>query len=284
MKAKKNILIIGPMFVFIVSAIYAGAAGLEVSVVPDSNIAGLYVKSPDLPDDVILFGTCEGIVDGNSDFGLFLIKLDGKPENGGRKWQVNGNKFSYEWFYKQGIELKFSSKVEKNDILLEYTLKNMSNAVMNNPNIHVCLQTTRMNSFIPGQPYTEMLKRIYLWSKGRKFAMSETEFGLNEIHPALLAENEKPFNWGPSWWKYSSKTFDIPLLALESNDGKSVVALAFEDAVWASCNAGDERVCLHLFPYFGEIKPGESVTTKGKLYILKGTPETAYKLFYKDFR
>jgi hypothetical protein len=109
-----------------------GGAGLVVSVIPGSDMGGLAVKIPDLPEDIIQFGTCEGIIDGNKDFGLFRVKLDGKPENGGRKWRIKDNEFAYEWIYPQGIELKFSAKVEKEAILLEYTLKNSSKEVLNN--------------------------------------------------------------------------------------------------------------------------------------------------------
>ena len=265
-----------------VYGICAVIGGLQVSVIQDSNIGGLSVRSPLLPNDTIRFGTCEGIVNGNRDYGLFLIKLDGKPENGGRKWQVKGNEFAYEWTYKQGIILKFSSKVEKYNISLTYTLTNNTTEALNDPNIHVCLQTTDAPSFFPGQPYTGLFNRLFLWSKGQMFAMSETELGSSEQHLAFVNENESPLNWG--WWKFAQRTFDIPLLAMASKDGKSVVALAFEDAVWASCNAGDERACVHLFPYFGEIKPGQSASAKGRLYILNGTPEAAMDRFYKDFR
>jgi hypothetical protein len=90
-----------------------------------------------------------------------------------------------------------------------------------------------------------------------------------------------PVKWG--WWVNSPERFDPPLIALTSRDGKKTVALAFERAIWASSNTGDDRACFHLFPWFGRIEPGQSVTVRGQLYVLRGGPQDALMKFRKDF-
>ncbi|MCX6913533.1 MAG: beta-galactosidase [Verrucomicrobia bacterium] len=90
-----------------------------------------------------------------------------------------------------------------------------------------------------------------------------------------------PVKWG--WWVNSPETFDPPLIALTSRDRKKTIALAFERAIWASSNTGDDRACFHLFPWFGRIEPGKSVTVRGRLYVLKGGPNDALKRFRRDF-
>jgi beta-galactosidase len=87
--------------------------------------------------------------------------------------------------------------------------------------------------------------------------------------------------WG--WWVNSPERFDPPLIGLASRDGKKTVALAFERAIWASSNTGDDRACFHLFPWFSRIEPGQSVTVRGRLYVLKGGAQEALKRFRKDF-
>jgi hypothetical protein len=79
-----------------------------------------------------------------------------------------------------------------------------------------------------------------------------------------------PIRW--AWWINSTNTFDEPLIALGSRDRQWTAALWFERAAWASANAGDSRACFHLFPLFGRIEPGASVTVRGTFYLLRGGP------------
>jgi hypothetical protein len=87
--------------------------------------------------------------------------------------------------------------------------------------------------------------------------------------------------WG--WWRNGSETFDFPFIAVQDKDGAFTTALGFEAAEWASCNGGDDRACFHLFPLFGDLKPGESRKVEGCFYLLPGTPENALDQFKKDF-
>jgi hypothetical protein len=44
---------------------------LRISPRPKSDAAGLTVSHPDLPGNIFDFRTCEAVLDGNPDFGLF---------------------------------------------------------------------------------------------------------------------------------------------------------------------------------------------------------------------
>ncbi len=263
---------------------------LTVRIVPDSNCGGIDIKSPLLPDDVFddvfNFRTCEGILDGNRDFGLFRINLADDASTGTKAWKRKGKHLWYEWSYPQGILLRFSARIDKDSLLLSYTIKNNSTKLLKRVLLHPCLPTTRAKSFFPqkkkSEPYyTDLYRRVFLWSNGRPFPMSENEYGDREAHLAFMKKGETPVQW--AWWKNSKKTFDIPLIAVTSKDGQYVIAYCFEKALWASCNTGDERACVHLFPYFGQLRPGESSTVKGRLYILRGSLESVFKRYMRDF-
>jgi hypothetical protein len=96
-----------------------------------------------------------------------------------------------------------------------------------------------------------------------------------------MQEGAAPVRWG--WWVNSPEAFEPPIIALTSRDGRKTIALAFEQAVWASSNTGDDRACFHLFPWFGRIEAGLSVSVQGRLYIQRGGPQEALKRFRKDF-
>jgi hypothetical protein len=91
------------------------------------------------------------------------------------------------------------------------------------------------------------------------------------VHLALLPQGEAPIEW--AWWINSTNTFDEPLIALASRDGQWTAGLWFERAAWASSNAGDDRACFHLFPFFGRIEPGTSATVRGAFHLLRASPE-----------
>jgi hypothetical protein len=96
-----------------------------------------------------------------------------------------------------------------------------------------------------------------------------------------MREGRTPIEW--EWWINGPETFDHPFIAVQSKDGKFTTALGFEAADWASINAGDERACFHLFPFFGDLEAGESSTVEGCFYLMPGTPDDVMRRFREDF-
>jgi hypothetical protein len=86
-----------------------------------------------------------------------------------------------------------------------------------------------------------------------------------------MPSGHAPIQW--AWWVNAAPTFDEPLIALVSCDGRWTAGLQFERAAWASSNTGDNRACFHLFPAFGRIEPGASATTRGAFHLIRGSPE-----------
>jgi hypothetical protein len=256
---------------------------LDVAIVPQSQNGGLYVLNPDSPEDTLNFGSCEGVIDGDEDFGLFLVRLEDTPNSSRYSWQLDEGLYSYQWQYLNGLLVKYNAKPLKDNLQFVITLVNMTDSTLNRPSIHFCLKTTKAHSFYPAGDYKKLYDRSILWSDTEPFRFAETEFGHDVLHLAIMSQGQPSLNWG--WWTYSlTKAFDIPLLAITSIDNQSVFSLVEDDALWASVNTdtGTDWACVHLFPFFGRMEVGKAVSVAGKLYRLKGTQETAYGRYVRD--
>ncbi len=268
-------------------AITAAGASLQVSIRPGSEAGGLDARSVHCPGDVFDFRTCEGVVVGSRDLGLFQVKLPPTFGGGQKTWRRDGDRWSYSWPYAQGVTVHVAVEPEADSLKLEYTLHNAGPGALDAVQLHTCIPTTEAPGFFPpatvrhGQTnWSELYERLHVWSGGRRFSFAETKLAASEPHLSLMQKGAAPVTWG--WWVNSPETFDPPLIALASRDRKRTVALAFERAIWASSNTGDDRACFHLFPWFGRIEPGRSETVRGRMYVLRGGPGEAMKRFRRD--
>ncbi len=281
---------LGWLLQFITACVALGAyAGqLEISIRPGSEAGGLSIRSPHCSGDVFDFRTCEGVVVGSKDFGLFQVKLPAAFGDGHKSWRRDGDVWLYSWPYKQGVTVHIEVEPEGDSLKLKYTLQNVGSNTLHAVQLHTCIPTTEAPGFFPPAAvrsaqtnWSELYERLHVWSDKRPFSFSETKLAATEPHLSLMQTGYSPVKWG--WWVNSPERFDPPLIALTSRDGKKTIALAFERAIWASSNTGDDRACFHLFPWFGRLEPAQSVTVRGRLYVLKGGAQEAMKRFRKDF-
>lgn len=270
------------------AALGAPVANLEITIRPGSEAGGLNVRSPHCPGDVFDFRTCEGVVVGSRDFGLFQVKLPATFGDGQKSWRKGGQVWSYSWPYAQGVTVHFEAEPDGDSLKLQYTLENVGTNTLDAVQLHTCIPTTEAPGFFPPPTvhnaqtnWSELYSRLHVWSGGRPFSFAKTQLAASEPHLSLMQSGAVPVKWG--WWVNSPETFDPPLIALTSRDGRKTIALAFERAIWASSNTGDDRACFHLFPWFGRIEPGQGVIVRGRLYVLRGGPQEALKRFQKDF-
>lgn len=273
------------------------STGESVSVSPrkGSSAGGLNISHTQLPGNTLAYLSCEGVVFGDpaESTPLFEVKVSDVPNVPGAHWTVKGNSFSYTWTYKNGIRVAFDARPEACAVRLHYKVTNASGEFLKRVMLHTCIPTTEAPVFFSelekspvhaeGKAGNHMgfYDRTYLWSKGRPFGIGRTAKGGQEIHLSFSREGQPPVEWG--WWKNGPETFDIPFIAVQSGDGTFTAALGFDAADWASCNGGDERACFHLFPLFGDLKPGESGEVNGRFYLMRGEPEDVLEQFKHDF-
>ena len=259
---------------------------LRLSPRSGSEAAGLNVSHPALPGNVFDFRTCEAVLDGNRDFGLFRVKLAPPNVTSQPAWSTNGGSFCYEWTYPEGITVRFEATPRVESVELTYTVVNHTTAPLKRVHLHTCVTTTEAPAFFPqrspgresplpsdtrDQDYTELLTRLFVWSGGQPLRLDRTEHARRQVHLSVMRKDEPVIDW--AWWVNSTNTFDEPLIVATSHDGQWTAGLEFERAIWASANTGDDRACFHLFPFFGRLEPGASATVRGAFWLRPGSPE-----------
>lgn len=114
----------------------------------------------------------------------------------------------------------------------------------------------------------EEVARSHALVGGRMTSMSALHRTL-PIRTCYRAANDRETPIGSlDFWGDSNALIDVPaVIGAVSSDGSRAVAIGYENATRALQNADDHH-CLHSYPLFGTIAPGESVTRQG--YILFG--------------
>jgi hypothetical protein len=79
-----------PICLLTFSLCCGSGASLEISIRPGTLAGGLNIRSPYCPGDVFDFRTCEGVVVGSKDFGLFQVKLPTIFGDGFKSWRRDG--------------------------------------------------------------------------------------------------------------------------------------------------------------------------------------------------
>jgi len=115
----------------------------------------------------------------------------------------------------------------------------------------------------------EEVARSHVVVDGRMTTMSKIHRSL-PIRTCYRAANDRETPIGaPDFWGESNALIDVPaILGAVSADGSHAVVMGYENATRALQNADEGHHCLHSYPLFGTIGPGESATRRG--YILFG--------------
>jgi hypothetical protein len=157
-------------------ALALAADPLHVSPRSASQAAGLNVAHPELPGNVFDFRTCEAVLDGNRDFGLFRVNLALPGLADGPAWFTNNGGVGYQWRYPEGVEVRFTAKPEIDRVVVSYTILNHTPAPLERVHLHTCVTTTEAPSFFPpltprgestlpanstDKDYTELLTRLW---------------------------------------------------------------------------------------------------------------------------
>jgi hypothetical protein len=88
------------------------------------------------------------------------------------------------------------------------------------------------------------------------------------------------FAWSNKW-PTSDENARAGFMVRESEDGRWVTAVAWEDFV--SVQGHNPWYCLHNCVRVGPLRPGESRTVRGRLYLFPGNKEECLARFRRDF-
>ncbi|MSU49170.1 MAG: hypothetical protein EXS37_08830 [Opitutus sp.] len=94
------------------------------------------------------------------------------------------------------------------------------------------------------------------------------------------AAEKGAFVFSPKW-PTSAVDATAGLLVRESEDGQWVTGIAWDD--FLSTQGHNPWSCLHACIRVGALKPGETCTRRGRIYLFRGTKEDCVKRFHADF-
>jgi hypothetical protein len=265
----------------------------KITLEPRSGSGVLAIQSALAPGEAFEFVTIEALVDTHSTSALYPLKLE--PTD----WKREGESVGYSWTFPDKARLDFRAVAGEGECELEYALTNLEKAPLERLLIYPCLPTLGVPSFYPGSPdeaatgtggrkarvgrndYTALYERLFLWESGKRFSFKDSALAPDERHLAFMRKGETPLVW--SWFVNDERTFDVPLLAATSRDGKQSIGYAIDGAIQASSNCGDGRACIHMVPFFGNVEPGKTVKVTGRIYWIEGSPEDVLARFREDF-
>ena len=140
---------LGIRFVALLLSFSACTAELEIAIRPGSETGGLNVRSPHCPGDVFDFRTCEGVVVGSKDFGLFQVILPATFGDGNQSLRRDAKVWRYSWPYTQGVTVYIEVEPDGDSLKLKYTLQNTSTSALDAVQLHTCIPTTEAPGFFP---------------------------------------------------------------------------------------------------------------------------------------
>jgi len=88
------------------------------------------------------------------------------------------------------------------------------------------------------------------------------------------------FAWTDKW-PSAEPDSEAGLIVRESNDGRWAAGIAWSQ--WLSVQGHNPWRCMHLCARVGPLKPGESRTLRGRLYLLRGSAEDVLARYRRDF-
>ena len=126
-------------------------------------------------------------------------------------------------------------------------------------------------------------KRTYLFDEGRLRTFNELSGGPKiELFNVHGAGGFIPV--GHEMLPVSPAIAEAPLVIVQSSDRRHVAALAFERAYTIYGDPVGNK-CFHADPYFGPLTTaGEERRIKGRLYVMRGTPQDALDRYRRDFQ
>lgn len=169
-------------------------------------------------------------------------------------------------FTKPGVmKMKGIFEEIQDGVRLILTIENMSENDYNGVHATVCLRFPTAPDF-------------YDLERARTFYMNDGK--LRFLHEAQLSG---PENGACIFYKpLKNHPPDASFIGIASKDGSHVCATWWQGAAGVSGNCHPATHCIHSNPGFGDIPPGKKVVREGRIYMMPGGPEDAWKRFMSD--
>jgi|GEM_PF-234258 len=155
---------------------------------------------------------------------------------------------------------------------LRLTLTNRSDRVFHNVTAFPCLGNPSMNFVDDG------LERTFIHTKQGITALKDTDRGSGDperTHYLVTGESPMPGNLEWFWGSGSQHAATEGAILRTSTDGRFTVGMGWERVCELYNNEDASHHCIHAVPAFGDVRPGETRTIRGKIVLIEGGPEQA---------
>ena len=172
-------------------------------------------------------------------------------------------------FEKPGV-LRLEGLIEpiEDGIAMSLTLTNLSAEKWEEVGAGVCVQFHAAPDFRDPE-------------RGRTFYLSGGKLRTLE-HSAITTSGDGACRFYGAGRSPECPPADASFIGIASVDGRHVAATWWEGAQGAGGNCHPATLCIHSNPGFGDIAAGVSVTRRGRLYLMPGTPADALARFRRD--
>lgn len=172
-------------------------------------------------------------------------------------------------------------------LALAFTIENRSSQTLRNVVGHICLSHDRVEREGNERFADPKCERSYIVSKGKLANLNSIDRGgpPDGIRSHYLVAGATPISFfltQPFWGKLSQDHATEPWIAGTSFSGAWTVALWWEKAAELFQNSDPRNRCIHSDPSFGDMKPGATVTVRGALDLVRGTPADALRLYRRE--
>lgn len=204
-----------------------------------------------------------------------------EPENELR-WKRSGHgHLYYQARLDNGVTFKVQVEEKGDSVSIYSTFTNDFLHPLSNIGNQYCLMNTGVKGF--EDPKAE---RTFIRVNGEWLPLNRTKPGIEKgLRPFFIVTNTadlpplEKVQIERSWW--ADEQADIPLIATVSEDGRRIVALAFDNSYKIMTNA--EIPCIHADPMFSDVEVGGTVDVRGKVYFVEGALDELLPLFFRDF-
>jgi hypothetical protein len=188
---------------------------------------------------------------------------------------------------KSPISFRVEARAADNGLTLLFRVENRGDETLHNVVGHVCLSHDHSE-----QPGGERFadprhERTYVVTAQGLVNLQSLDRGgpPDGIRSHYLVVGASPisfFSTLPFWGKLSKVQVTEPWIAGTSVAGDWTVAIWWERAAELFQNSDQDNRCIHSDPAFGNLDPGRSVTIRGGLDLVHGTPQDALRIYHQE--
>ena len=178
------------------------------------------------------------------------------PEQPAVPWLPVKGGIAFERRLPNGIAFSGSVIETKDAVELELTLKNGSEAPLNDITLQTCVFLRAIREF---SAYTGDNKHVRVPARG----------WLPFAEAVRLEEAKGSTRLG---WRSGPRIADLPVMITTSAEAERLVGFSWGESTCALvCNP--HHPCMHSDPEFPDLERGETATIRGKVFFFEGTPD-----------